>query len=423
MELTLNPSTIAGSLPIVTSKSQTIRALLIAAFSEGTSIIHNPLTSSDTTSCLEAIKKLGVKVEERGDSLVVTSSGTFPETIDLDFGNSGTSMYLTAGMIASTSTKATFTGDKQLKNRPIRPLLEALINLGVSVTYPKENSKKWYPPFTLQGPIHGGEVDITCHTSQHLSALLLGCVMGKETTVVNVKLLNERPYVEMSLKWLEKQHIQVSYDTSMKEFTIPGKQHYRAFETTIAGDFSSASFFFCAAAITGKTLTITGLDKDDPQGDKEVLSILEKMGCTATWVNDSVTVSTTQELQGGTFDLNSIPDALPILAVTACFAKGKTILGNVPQARIKETDRIESMKKNLSSLGVKVEDTEDSLIIYGNQTIQGGLCSGFDDHRIIMAMAIASLRATGPITIDNIDAVSVTFPTFFTLLDSIKKEI
>jgi len=226
----------------------------------------------------------------------------------------------------------------------------------------------------------------------------------------------------MTLNWLSQQHINLSFDTDMTKFIIPGNQKYTPFESTIAGDFSSASFFFCAGAISSSPLTISGLDKSDPQGDKEVLTILEKMGCLIIWEDDCVTVSAPEGLHGGTFDLNAIPDALPILAVTACYAKGTTILGNVPQARIKETDRIESMKQNLRELGAQVEDTEDSLIIHGMGELKGGNCCGFGDHRIIMAMAIASLRSSGPITIDDIDAVSVTFPTFFTLLDSIKKE-
>jgi 3-phosphoshikimate 1-carboxyvinyltransferase len=423
MELTLYPSNIHGSIPIVPSKSQTIRALLIAAFSKGTSTIYNPLHSSDTASCLQVIKQLGVKVESNTESIIVQSTGSFENEVILDCGNSGTTMYLAAGMIASSSIKATFTGDNQLKNRPVRPLLEALKNLGVSISYPPENKKEWYPPFTLQGPIEGGEIDITCHTSQHLSALLLGCVMGKKSSIVNVLLLNERPYVEMTLNWLKDQQMNLSFDQEMRRFVIPGNQYFTPFTATVAGDFSSASFFFCAGAISGSTLTISGLDKNDPQGDKEVLTILEKMGCTIVWKEDCVTINAPNALRGGTFDLNAIPDALPILAVTACFAKGKTILGNVPQARIKETDRIESMKQNLSALKVHVEDTDDSLIIHGEGKIGGGLCKGFDDHRIIMAMAVASLRATSPITIDNIDAVDVTFPTFFQLLESIKKEI
>ncbi len=420
MELTLYPSQIHGKVPIVTSKSQTIRALLIAAFSKGTSSIRRPLYSSDTRSAINLIQTLGAKVSKEEEVLSVTGFDTLPEEVVFDCGNSGTTMYLAAGMVASLPVKATFTGDSQLKSRPVLPLLEALKGHKVRVSC----TKGGYPPFTIAGPIRSGEVDITCHTSQHLSALLLGCVMGKGQSVINVSLLNERPYVEMTLNWLKEQNIKLSYDEDMKKFIIPGNQHYSPFDSTIAGDFSSASFFFCAGAISDSPVTVSGLNKEDPQGDKEVLTILEKMGAIVKWNGDEVTVTSPQEgLHGGHFDLNAIPDALPVLAVTACYAKGTTVLGNVPQARIKETDRIESMKRNLMTLGAHIEDTEDSLIIHGQGHLDGGECRGYGDHRIIMAMAIASLRTSGPLTIDDIDAVDVTFPTFFTLFDSIRKEI
>lgn len=178
--------------------------------------------------------------------------------------------------------------------------------------------------------------------------------------------------------------------------------------------------------MAGGCVTISGLDPDDSQGDKEILPILESMGCSITWV-DSTSVRVCGpgkgKLQSGVFDLNAMPDALPVLAVTACYAQGKTMLINVPQARIKETDRIASMRKNLVALGATIEEEEDALIIYGNGGLAGGSCEGFGDHRIIMAMAIASLGSTHPVTIDSIDAVAVTFPTFFTLLNQISKEV
>lgn len=166
-----------------------------------------------------------------------------------------------------------------------------------------------------------------------------------------------------------------------------------------------------------------GLDPDDPQGDKQILAILETMGCTIFWEGNSVTIKGPPRgtLKGGDFDLNAMPDALPILAVTACFAKGTTKLGNVPQARIKETDRIAVMYQNLSNLGAEVQELDDALIINGKGSLQGGTCLGFGDHRIIMAMAIAALSCDGPLTIEGTEAVDVTFPTFFQLLESIRK--
>ncbi len=352
---------------------------------------------------------------------VLTPPSTFPEEVEIDCANSGTTLYLLAAMVAATKTRATFTGDDQLKKRPVGPLAEALVTLGVQISYQGEEG---YPPFTVQGPMKGGDVTMHCHTSQYLSGILLASVMSTSPVHIDVPLLNEIPYVFMTIAWLEKQDQKLKYAADLSSIDVAGEGSYRPVNESIAGDFSSASFFFCAAAVSHSSLTIEGLDRNDPQGDKEVLSILENMGCTVSWDHDAVTVSLGKDktMTGGTFDLNAIPDALPVLAVTAAFAQGTTVLGNVPQARIKETDRIETMRANLSTLGIDVEETEDSLIIHGCGQVKGGVVEGYDDHRIIMAMAIASLGAESAVTIRGTDAVSVTFPDFFPLLESITKE-
>lgn len=423
MDMTLTNASVAGSITIPASKSQTIRALLIATFAPGGhSVIHHALDSQDTRSCIEVCRALGSQITEQGNgTLVVDAPRKFPSVITVDCGNSGTTLYLAAGLAASTGSLVTFTGDAQLRNRPVGELLSALSDLGAHISYPVDNNRTGYPPFTIQGPLTGGRTSIVCHTSQHLSALLLGCPLATHTSHIVVPLLNERPYVHMTRSWLDRQDIPYVTDEGMNHFTILGNQLYRPFETMVSGDFSSASFFFCAAAITGGRVTVAGLDPEDPQGDKEILGILERMGCTVTWNEpQAVTVEgPSTGLLAGEFDLNAMPDALPVLAVTACYARGTSILGNVPQARIKETDRIRVMRENLVACGAALEERPDALVIHGKGALRGGICEGHDDHRIIMAMAIAALGSSQPIEIKGIDAVGVTFPTFFSLLETI----
>jgi 3-phosphoshikimate 1-carboxyvinyltransferase len=424
MDMTLSPvNQVSGTITVPSSKSQTIRALLVATFAHGRSIIHNPLDSQDTRSCIDACRAFGAVIQPlETEGLVVESPVSYPSKITIDCGNSGTTLYLASGLGAHIGSPVTFTGDAQLKNRPVKPLLEALSDLGAVITYPEDNSREGYPPFTITGPLTGGETSIVCHTSQHLSALLLACPLATGDSKVTVPLLNERPYVHMTRSWLDMQDIEYRTDDAMDRFDIPGRQSFSPFETTVQGDYSSASFFFCAAAVAGGCVTIKGLDPKDPQGDKEILEILERMGCAIDWIEPrTVRVQGPHKggLLSGTFDLNAIPDALPILAVTACYAQGTTVLGNVPQARIKETDRIAVMHENLASLGAAIEETEDALIIHGTGLLKGGSCKGYDDHRVIMAMAIASLACDDQLTIHGTDAVGVTFPTFFTLLQDI----
>ncbi len=421
MDITLKPASVSGTISVPASKSQTIRALLIALFASGRSIIHHPLYSSDTKSALQACRVLGAEVTDDPDCITITPPAQFPSCVAIDCANSGTTLYLLCAMLSATGVKATFTGDEQLKKRPVGPLTDALESLGVNVTFERVEG---YPPFTVQGPLHGGELTMHCHTSQYLSGIILASVMSSQPVHIQVPLLNEIPYVYMTIDWLKRQNQMISYTDDLSAITVQGGGRYSPFETVIAGDFSSASFFFCAAAVAHSSVSVEGLDRNDPQGDKEVLAILEKMGCTVSWEAGSVNVALSEKdtLRGGEFDLNAIPDALPVLAVTAAFAHGTTVLGNVPQARIKETDRIATMRANLERLGAKVEEREDALVIHGSGRISGGTVDGYDDHRIIMAMAIASLAAEEQITIRGIDAVDVTFPTFFSLLEKISKE-
>lgn len=426
MDITLTPSTVQGRIIIPASKSQTIRALLIATLANGTSIIRNPLDSQDTRSCLEACRLLGADIVWDGerniihlDSSLVERNSDTPVTVDC--GNSGTTLYLAVGMAAALGRNVRFTGDEQLCNRPIAPLLSSLEDLGATVVYDSE--RFGYPPFSIKGPLRGGKTSIECETSQYLSGLLLACSIAAGDSEIEIPLLHEKPYVGITLSWLDRQKIRYTGAKDLQHFIVPGGQRYVPFDEQITGDFSSAAFFFCAAAICGTTVTVDGLDQNDPQGDKHILDILARMGCTVSWEGHAATVTGPKiaRLQGGTFDLNSMPDALPVLAVTACFACSEVRIVNVPQARIKETDRIAVMHENLTKLGAVVTEQPDGMTIQGSEGLRGGTVEGFDDHRVIMAMAIASLRCDGDLTIKGIEAAGVTFPTFFSILESLRR--
>jgi 3-phosphoshikimate 1-carboxyvinyltransferase len=441
MNKTVIQGTISGTIIIPSSKSQTIRALLIAAAAEGVSRLHNPLISQDALSCLAFCESIGAEIVKSDTYWDITGiSGTDKarrlnlkytkeNPLILDVGNSGTTLYLGAGFAVSLGIPVILTGDEQIRNRPVDNLLNSLRDLGaeVSFTLPKtahskhlEKGAPGCPPVYIKGPLRGGFTSIACPTSQYLSCLLLAAPAAKGPSSIEVTLLNEAPYAEMTLEWLDEQEIPYQHK-DMFQFTFPGNSGYKSFEKLIPGDYSSASFFFCAAAVTGSTLTINGLVENDSQGDKAVLGWLEQMGCNIVWSGDSVTVSgpAPGALKGIDIDLNSAPDALPILAVTGCFASGTTRLLNVPQARIKETDRIAVMTLELTKIGADITELEDGMVIRGIETLTGGIVEGHEDHRVIMALAVAGLSTEKPITITGSEAASVTFPTFFNLLEQI----
>ena len=410
---------LSGKIIIPSSKSQTIRALLISVFSRGVSYIKHPLISDDTESCINAVKAMGadVNILENGDITVdATYAFSDMDELSIDAGNSGTTEYLSLPMLSSLGIQVNIDGDEMLRKRPLKPLLDALESLGAET-----ESTNGFPPASIRGPLDGGECTIECKTSQYLSGLLLGAPLAIGDSHIKCSVLFEKPYVKMTLKWLDDQGIKYRISDDLEEVWVKGGQSYKPLDTYIEGDFSSASFFFVAAAIHGTEVTVEGLDKNSTQGDKEILNILEKMGCSIKWNGMAVTVKGPEKLKGGVFDLNAIPDTLPALSVAAAFAEGDTILGNVEQARIKETDRIKVMRENLNELGVEAEERRDALVVHGNGSVKGGKAKGYGDHRVIMALAILGTRTEEETEIDDVSAASVTFPTFFDLLENLEK--
>ena len=410
---------LSGKIIIPSSKSQTIRALLISVFSRGVSYIKHPLISDDTESCINAVKAMGadVNILENGDITVdATYAFSDMDELSIDAGNSGTTEYLSLPMLSSLGIQVNIDGDEMLRKRPLKPLLDALESLGAET-----ESTEGFPPASIRGPLDGGECTIECKTSQYLSGLLLGAPLAIGDSHIKCSVLFEKPYVKMTLKWLDDQGIKYRISDDLEEVWVKGGQSYKPLDTYIEGDFSSASFFFVAAAIHGTEVTVEGLDKNSTQGDKEILNILEKMGCSIKWNGMAVTVKGPEKLKGGVFDLNAIPDTLPALSVAAAFAEGDTILGNVEQARIKETDRIKVMRENLNELGVEADERRDALIIHGNGSVKGGKAKGYGDHRVIMALAILGTKTEEETEIDDVSAASVTFPTFFDLLEKLEK--
>ncbi|MCH3917316.1 MAG: 3-phosphoshikimate 1-carboxyvinyltransferase [Spirochaetia bacterium] len=418
MDTRITPTDIQGTITIPGSKSQTIRALLIATFSKGKSRIENALFSQDTIACIKACEAFGARITEKDTTLLVnaTDVGSDGTPLSIDCANSGTTLYLAAGLAASLGKEITFTGDEQLCRRPIGPLLRAFSDLGAIVTLSD------YPPFTIQGPLKGGSTSIDCPTSQYLSSLLLAAVLSKGDCEITTPLLYEKPYVRLTLAWLDSQHTNYHISKDLQHSCVAGNQQLYPIDVTIPGDYSSATFFFCLAAISATTLTIQGLDPDDTQGDRHVLDILAKMGCTYSWKGHSITITGPQKLKPCTFSLNEMPDALPALAITACFCNGTSEIIDTPQARLKETDRIATMHANLNRLGAETEERPAGLVIHGTGKLNGGTVEGYGDHRIIMAMAIGGIRAESPVTIKGSDACAVTFPTFFTLLESLRQK-
>lgn len=408
-----------GSVDIPASKSQTIRALLIALMAKGKSTIRHPLYSSDTISCMNALRSLGALVETDEDGTIRVDSSNLSkkrEETTIDCGNSGTTAALILPILALGKTPFVLTGDEQLKKRPFLPQVKALEALGAET-----ESDGGHPPIRVCGPVRGGECIIECRSSQYLSGLLLALPLAEGDSKITCSLLYEKPYVRMTERWLKDEGIDFHLSDDLLVSEIKGGQKYRAIDAYIEGDYSSATFFFVLAALHGTSVTVSGLDRDSTQGDRRVLEVLEKMGCTVKWSGKSVTVTGPAEIRGGVYDINDIPDALPALAALACYSNETTEFVNVAQARIKETDRIKVMRSELTKMGAETEERPDGLVIHGHGSLRGGEVSGHMDHRVIMALSVAGTKSDEDTIIDDTESVSVTFPTFYTLLGELQR--
>lgn len=418
MKLTVEKSRLNGTVAIPGSKSHTIRAVAIASLAEGRSLIRVPLSSSDTLSAVACYRALGAEIDiTDSECWKVTGTGgeiASPEDI-IDVGNSGTTLRIAIGSaaLAGPGRATTFTGDEQIRSRSVRALLDSLNELGAKCVSLNDNGKA---PVEITGRLAGGKTSIEAVTSQYLSSLLLCTPLASQDSQIDVTLLNEPGYVQMTLDWLDKQQIEYE-NQQMKKFKVKGNQSYKAFDLPIPADFSSATFFLCAAALLSDEVTLLGLDFSDSQPDKAVVDYLKAMGADIEIEPDCVKIRGSK-LKGAEIDMNATPDALPAMAVTAAFAEGETRLVNVPQARNKETDRIKCMAEELKKMNVNVEELPDGLIIRRGR-IKPAQLHGRADHRIVMALSLAGMVLEGGCVIDTAEAMNVTFPTFTELMNSL----
>ncbi len=450
MRAIVRPRPFSGTFRVPASKSHTIRRLLFASLADGVSVLDDPLDSLDARSCVAACRAFGAEIQEtrspagaagssanpvgedgkrlsrwtvRGVGVGAGGRLAIPEDV-VDVGNSGTTLFLALAVAALSEGTTVFTGDAQIRRRSADKVLAALEGLGATAFSTRPGG---CAPIVVRGPLRGGRVSLECPTSQYLSALLIAAPLAPAgvVTEIDVPLLNERPYVEMTLSYLDAQGVRYEAAADRSFFRISGGASYAPMNGHVPGDFSSAAFPACAAAVTGGPVTLLGLDPDDTQGDKAVFDMLGRMGCRVEWADAedggrSVTVSRTGPLVGADLDLNATPDALPVLAAAACYAAGETGLVNVANARIKETDRIAVMAAELRALGASIEELSDGLIVIGAgdraPALRGGKVHGRDDHRVVMALAVAALGAAGPVHIDTAESAAVTYPGFLDLV-------
>jgi 3-phosphoshikimate 1-carboxyvinyltransferase len=282
-------------------------------------------------------------------------------------------------------------------------LITGLQQLGVRV------SSEGYAPIVVQGPMRPGRTIVDGKDSQPVSALIIAAAFASESTEIFVRSPGEKPWVDMTLYWFDR--LGIPYERKGYEWYRVEKGSYPGFVYTVPGDFSSAAFPIAAALITNSEVSISNLDFSDPQGDKELISVLQRMGAKIELSPGMVHVKAGSSLHGTEIDVNNIIDAMPILAVVACFAEGRTKLYNGTVARQKESNRIRCIATELQKMGADVTEQEDGLVIRHSR-LRGAPVHSYNDHRMAMSLSVAGLGATGVTTIGPCECVVKTYSSF-----------
>ncbi|NGX40095.1 MAG: 3-phosphoshikimate 1-carboxyvinyltransferase [Chlamydiae bacterium] len=400
----IEPSQISGRLTPPPSKSHTQRALLFAMRGIGKSVIRGVLDSPDVEAMIGAISSLGASVSRVGDTIEILG-GFSPSTTKIDAGNSGQVLRFIGSLAALFPTTTIITGDSSIQSRrPMEPLLSALRELGARAEKHPEGG------YQITGPISAGTCHLSGEDSQPVSALLMATAFLQGPTEIIVDSPGELPWIDLTLDWLKRRGSRISHE-HYSHYRVEGNLAYPGFTYTVPGDYSSAAYSIVGALITHCPLLIEGLQQGDVQGDRAIIGILQEMGAVLNWTKEGLSIVPSDKLRGMAIDVNKVIDALPILAVLGCYAKGKTTLYNGAIARKKESDRISAIAGELKKMGANITETPDGLVIE-ESSLRGGTLKSYDDHRIALSLAIAALGANGPTTIEGSDCIAKSYPTF-----------
>lgn len=413
---------VEGTVHLPGSKSISNRVLLLAALASGETEISNLLHSDDIEHMLNALNQLGVSCQLSADKTrcrVTGQGGLFKHAaaLELFLGNAGTAMRPLAAALAASAVDVTLTGEPRMYERPIGHLVDALRQWGADIEYLKDEG---FPPLAIHGkPLSGGLVTVDGSiSSQFLTALLMVAPLLEQDSVIEIKGdLVSKPYIDITLALMERFGVQVK-NLQYQRFLVKGAQQYMSpGHWLVEGDASSASYFLAAAAIGGGTVTVTGIGRKAVQGDIYFADALEAMGATVTWTDESIAV-TRNELHGVDRDYNAIPDAAMTIATTALFAQGPTVIRNIYNWRVKETDRLHAMATELRKVGATVEEGHDYIRIEPPSTISHASIGTYNDHRMAMCFSLVAFAACG-VTIEDPDCTRKTFPNYFDVLNSL----
>ena len=407
------------------SKSITNRAICLAAFAEGRSIIRNISLCNDSLQCVNSIEKLGVHLALNKDKETIEIEGCggtiIGRNLRINVDSAGTTArFLTA--ILSTSTGHYFIdASQQMRRRPMKHLLDALRKMGAVFDYTGQED---HFPFYLNAKgLEGGQISVECKaSSQFLSALLMCgpfCKNNLEITVSDK--LVAKPYIDITMKVMKDFGVEVKND-NYKRYVIKNDKRYRGNEYEVEPDFSSACYFLSIPALVGGEILVEGISLSTIQGDVKYLDVLEKLGCEITELSDGILAKGPKESKfpGIEVDMNEFSDQSITLAAMGVYAESPMIIRNIAHVKYQESNRIEACITELRRLGIRCEELDDGFVVYPEKPREATIRT-YNDHRMAMAFSLIGLRTPG-IRIVNPGCTAKTFPNYFSVLDSLYKK-
>ncbi len=402
----ITPHNLSGTINVPPSKSQTHRAIICALLARDVSEIYPVDVSNDIMSTINAVRAFGASVQFVSNRLLIDSRYAFRDkSANIDCCECGSTLRFFIPIAAAFSINTCFNGRDSLRKRPLKVYLDVLSKFGVYY------ASKGGLPLQISGKLFPGEYKIPGNiSSQFISGLLLSLpTLNADSEIVLTTLLESSSYIDMTIHVMKKFGVNVI--KTERGYRIPGNQKYKPAIFNVEGDWSQGAFFI-AAGLLGSPMVLRGLDKKSVQGDRAIVSIIERMGGDIEHFGKEIRVYPSK-LSGTRIYASQIPDLVPILSILAASANGVTEIFGASRLRFKESNRLNAIYSNLNKLGVKVTELDDGLLIEGRPSFLKANLNGYNDHRIVMAMAIAAIRAQGKICIDDANSIGKSYPMFF----------
>ena len=408
MNCKVEKSKIKGIIDCPSNKSYTHRGIFLASLAGNNSKVDNVLFSADTKATIEACKKFGAIIEVKESSIIVKESINLASKVsEINTENSGTTIRIAIGIASLFSKEITLTGDESLQKRPMQPLLDALSSIGA-----KCSSTDGKPPVKIQGSVLGGEITIPGNlSSQFISSLLITAPLTKNGINLTIEGdLVSKPYLDATIATMRKFGVSVQTLIPYKKYNIT-PQIYKNATFNVPIDFSSLALLLSFTVLNGEDIVIKGSMGNLPQGDEAFIDFLEQLGVSVIIDNNEIKIKSPEKLRGGKFDLRNSPDLLPPLAILSLITSKPIEIVNVKHARLKETDRIAIIARELPKIGIIVEEKEDGLILKSSGNLTGAKLNSENDHRLFMAFCIAGTFIGNCVVTDS-KSVEVSYPNF-----------